>query len=452
LKKTKLTGRVVYPDDPAYHAARTNVNLSIPKFPGVIVFCQRVQDVVNALRWARENEIPFRVRSGRHSYENFSLVNAGLIIDVGEMTKIMVDRKNLTATIEAGAELGQTYYDLWKHGVTVPAGTVFNVGLAGLTLGGGIGPLSRIFGLTCDNLIEVEIVKAAGTNSAEVIHANKEENSDLFWACCGGGGGNFGIVTSFTFKVHPISNVSIFSIAWGWEDFENAFDAWQNWAPYTDERLTAAIELHPRQVDKIEASGEFVGPVSQLKKLLSPLLKAGKPTKSLIKEVSYIEAVKFFNNPEEERPALFKRSGSYIYKPLSKEAIQTMKTFLANAPSEKASIWQQALAGAIERYAPEETAYFHRKAILAQEYNTVWSHSFEEQRNIRWIKELRNAMSPYTFGDYVNWPDLQIKDWPISYYGTNFHRLRKVKTMYDPFDIFHFPQSIPPFSIKHEKS
>ena len=144
---TKLTGRIITPDDAEYRKARINNNLSDPKFPKVIVFCQHAKDVVNALKYARENRIPFRVRSGRHSYENFSLVNGGLIIDVSEMNKITVNCEKMTAKIEGGANLGHVYQTLWKYGTTIPGGTESSVGLAGLTLGGGIGMLSRWFGL-----------------------------------------------------------------------------------------------------------------------------------------------------------------------------------------------------------------------------------------------------------------------------------------------------------------
>lgn len=180
LKQTKLTGRIVVPSDPGYDIARINLNLSIPKFPCIIVFCQNKNDVCNALKWARERHIPFRLRSGRHSYENFSLLNGGLIIDVSEMKQITVSTGKLTATIEAGANLGTVYKELWKYGVTIPAGTSASVGIVGLTLGGGIGMLSRLFGLTCDQLVEVEMVQACGKFGAKIIRANEQENLTYF--------------------------------------------------------------------------------------------------------------------------------------------------------------------------------------------------------------------------------------------------------------------------------
>ncbi|WP_129728724.1 FAD-binding oxidoreductase [Ectobacillus funiculus] len=446
MERTKLTGRIVTPDDREYELARINNDLSSPKFPRIIVFCQEIEDVLNALKWARENHVPFRVRSGRHSYENFSLVNDGLVIDISEMYKIKVDLETMTAKIEAGANLGQVYHTLWEYGTTIPAGTESSVGLAGLTLGGGIGMLTRLFGLTCDNLLEIEMVRACGDRDAKLIKANKHLNSDLFWACRGGGGGNFGVVTSFTFRIHPISTVSIFSITWEWEDFEAAFDAWQHWAPETEALLTSEIELKSKEANQIIAQGEFVGTSSRLEQLLWPLTTTGSPTSILIREVPYIEAVRFFEDSSGNIPAPRKRSGSFVNKPFPMKAILTMKDFLANAPNEKSGIWHQSLGGVAGRIAPNETAFYYRDAIIAQQYFATWNEPSEERQNARWIEALRDALSPYTTGDYVNWPDQCIRDWPTAYYGENFHRLREVKTEYDPFNVFKFPQSIPPFN------
>ncbi|MGG2082641.1 FAD-binding oxidoreductase [Lysinibacillus pakistanensis] len=444
MKKVKLTGRIVTPDDPGYEQARTNNNLNNPKYPSVIVFCQDTKDVINALNWARENNEPFRIRSGRHSYENYSLLNKGLVIDISDMNDIQLNLQEMTVKIEAGANLGSVYRVLGEQGVTIPAGTESSVGVVGLTLGGGIGMLSRPFGLTCDNLIEIEMVGVSGHEGATVIQANRQKNSDLLWASCGGGGGNFGIVTSLTFKLHPINDVAIFSITWGWEDFERAFDAWQKWAPYTDERLTSQIELKSKEIDEIVAQGEFVGSASELKKLLRPLRKTGTPRNIWIKEVPYLKAVEFFDIPSGNQPALRKRSGSFIERPFPHAAIVQMKEFLAKPPNRNTTIWQQSLGGAVGQVAPNRTAYYYRNALMAQEYNTFWKKPKEEEKNIRWVENVRRALSPYTTGDYVNFPDRYIKDWLTAYYGRNVRRLREVKSKYDPLNVFHFPQSIPP--------
>lgn len=189
-----------------------------------------------------------------------------------------------------------------------------------------------------------------------------------------------------------------------------------------------------------------MGSTAELKKLLRPLRKAGSPINIWIKEVPYIKAVEFFDLPSGNQPMLYKRSGSFIERPLPFEAIKRMKEFLTHAPNPNTTIWQQSLRGAVSEIAPNHTAYFYRNAIMAQEYNTSWKNPDDERQNIKWVEDIRRALSPYTTGDYVNFPDRFIQDWPTAYYGRNFRRLREVKTKYDPFNVFQFPQSIPPIS------
>ncbi|WP_245837338.1 FAD-dependent oxidoreductase [Virgibacillus phasianinus] len=455
---TELTGRIIRRGDPGYPEARKNFNLYYSKFPEAIVFCEEEKDVLNALKYVRESKVPFRVRSGRHSYQNFSLLDNGIVIDISELNAIKVDTSKDIAVIKAGCELGNVYQTLWQHGrtlpsgihssagSTIPAGTQSSVGIAGLTLGGGIGYLSRVFGLTCDNLLNVRIAVPKGKDDVKVLEANSRKNSELFWACCGGGGGNFGIVTEFTFRIHPIKNVSIFQAEWDFDQLETAFDSWQHWAPFADRRLTSSIELKAKSENTIQALGQFLGSKDELKKLIRPLVKNTSPRKVQVTTIPFNQAVNFFNNPAGNIPSYFKRSGAYIYKPLPNEGIKIMKRFLENAPNENAAIWQQSLAGAVQDKAPSETAYYHRNALIAQEYNTRWTKDEVASRNVQWVYSLRKHLTPYTRGNYVNWPDILIRDWPRTYYGDNFDQLRKVKTKVDPMNVFRFKQSIPPFS------
>ena len=185
--------------------------------------------------------MPLRARSGGHSYEAFSVVDGGLVIDVGGLTGVDVDVARGEAVIGAGVRLLDCYRRLWDDGVTIPAGTCPGVGIAGLTLGGGIGFLSRQYGLTCDNLLAVDLVDADG----DVLRASESEHPDLFWALRGGGGGNFGIATAFTFRVHPIGEVVICTVTWPWDDVAEVVDAWQRWAPFVDERLCVSLADRP---------------------------------------------------------------------------------------------------------------------------------------------------------------------------------------------------------------
>lgn len=442
---TELTGRIVLPGDPAYDKARQNLNLYQPKFPGAIVFCQEEKDVLHALAFAREKGLPFRVRVGRHSYQNFSVVDNGLVIDLSEMNDVTVNVPTKTAKVSAGADLGKVYNTLWKYGLALPAGTEFSVGVAGVTLGGGIGYLSRLFGLTCDHLLKVKMVVAKGEKGAEIIEVTREQHSDVFWACCGGGGGNFGIVTELTFRTHPIDNVSVFKIEWEFDQLESVYETWQGWAPFTDDKLTSTLELHAKSQNVIRCLGQFVGSKKRLIELIKPLIHENKPKKVQLASLPFNKAFNYFNDPAGNKPSFFKRSGSFGYKPIPKRGIQIMKRFLEHAPNDSASIWQQSLGGAVSEKLPKDTAFYHREALIAQEYNTSWTSEEEARENIQWVVALRKQMRPYTDGDYVNWPDLSIRDWPKAYYGENFHRLREVKTAVDPKNVFTFQQSIPPF-------
>ncbi|MCC5423057.1 FAD-binding oxidoreductase [Clostridium botulinum] len=435
---TKLTGRIVFPDDPSYDNARMDYNTRFSKYPCAIVFCQEIQDVINAVKWARKNCVPIRTRCGGHSYEAFSLLNNGIVIDVSEMNKVLLEKEDMEVTIEAGATLLPIYKILWDKGVTIPGGTCPTVGIAGITLGGGFGMLTRKMGMLCDSLMAVEMVNARG----KVVYADRYVNSDLFWASCGGGGGNFGIVTSFIFKVHPISNVAVYNITWDWSDAREIIKTWQDWAPFVDERLTSILEIFTKKDGRISSSAEFLGHEDQLRCLLKPLTSVGNPIQIEVQTIPYIEAViKFDGGPG---PHKFKNTGAFVYHRLPDEAIDTLLCYMGISPNKDNSIQFQSLGGAVREIPPDETAYFHRKASYIMQYITNWKVDNEKNPNIVWVERLRRAMLKYVNGTYVNWPDIFIKNWPCAYYGTNYHELMRIKSKYDSENIFHFEQSIRP--------
>lgn len=434
------------PGDKTYNRARMEFNRRFSKFPRAIVFCRRTQDVINAVKWARERGVRFRARSGRHSYEGFSSVNGGIIIDVSEMNRVKVDRKNKVAYVQTGNPLARVYKKLWDKRVALPAGTAPDVGVAGLALGGGIGLLSRKYGLTLDNLKAVKTVVASGRYGAKAITASKKTNSDLLWASKGGGGGNFGIATEFTFRVHPIKSVSIYSITWKWRDLEKVLPAWQRWAPSVTNRLTSTIEVAAKQVGTIVSTGQLLGGAKELRQLIRPLLQTGVPVKVMVRTVPFIKATQFFAATDLNLEPKFKITGAYGYKPLPREGVKVIRDFLSKAPNKHSSVWSQSLGGAgsaVSRVSATATAYPHRKAETIYELSARWRNNKEQQRNIEWVKGFRKALRPFVFGDYVNFPDLQIKNWPKAYYGVNFARLKRVKKKYDPHNVFRFAQSIP---------
>jgi FAD/FMN-containing dehydrogenase len=231
--RTDVSGRVIRPQDPDYGEARWDFNTRVSRFPAAIVICAETRDVQNAIRWARQQDYPLRARAGGHSYEAFSTVDDGLVVDLGGLSEVSVDARRGEVRVGAGVRLGDLYRHLWEHRLALSAGTCPSVGIAGLTLGGGFGFLSRQDGLTCDNLLAVDLVDADGA----VLRASDQEHPELFWALRGGGGGNFGIATSFTFRMRSIGDVALYSVTWPWDDVADVLDTWQRWAPFVDERL-----------------------------------------------------------------------------------------------------------------------------------------------------------------------------------------------------------------------
>ncbi|MFB0846240.1 FAD-binding oxidoreductase [Paenibacillus oleatilyticus] len=446
---TMLTGSVVRPGDPGYEEARLNINARFSKYPAAIVFCEHVEDVANAVRWSRKNGYPLRVRSGRHCYEDFTLADGGIVIDVSPMNDVRFDPASGTAVVQTGIRQLSLYEALWREGVTIPGGTCPWVGIAGLTLGGGLGFLSRLLGLACDQLLEVEMVLAGG----QVIRANDRQYADLLWASRGGGGGNFGIATSFTFRAHPVSEVAIYRIAWPWGDLPQLLNVWQHWAPSVDERLTPSLVLSASSNDYCSSSGLFLGPERRLRELLAPLLGTGTPLETEIMTVPYLEAMYRFGGLRKEqsqwqmipeRRYRFKNSGGFVYRPLPPQAISTIAAFLDAAPSPLCMIVFEGMGGRLGRIPAHATAFVHRQASFHMQYITQWDDPAADEPHLRWAESIRKALLPYTFGQYVNYPNVFDPDWAHAYYGSNLNALRRIKRKYDPDNVFRFAQSIPP--------
>ena len=433
-----LTGRVIWPQDPDYDEARQSFNARFSRFPAAIVVCDNTDDVRNAVRWARQEGMPLRARSGGHSYEAFSVVDGGLVVDVGGLTGVEVDVSRGEAVIGAGVRLLDGYRRLWEHGVTIPAGTCPGIGIAGLTLGGGIGFLSRQYGLTCDNLVAVELVDA----ESRALRASEETHLDLFWALRGGGGGNVGIATAFTFRVHPIDEVVTCTVNWPWDDAAYVLDAWQRWAPFVDERLCVALAVTHPSAGAISATGLFTGSAAELPPLLEPLLRAGTPGVPLIQSLPFLTVAEQFAGPP-ITSVRFKNASSLAFDPLPSEAIATLVEHLRAAPSASDLVGFFPLGGAIASIDPAATAFPHRHALFDLQYQAYWWDDTAETASLSWVRDLRTAMAPYTTGAYVNYIDSDLPDWKSEYYGMNLPRLQQVKMDYDPDDLFNGPQSIP---------
>lgn len=446
-KKQELTGRIVLPDEPQYEEARRDFNTFFNRFPLVIVFAQEREDVVNAIRWARSRDVPIRVRSGRHNYEGLSVVDAGIVIDVSEMKRVELDGKSDIVTVQTGLRDFELAEELGKKGLVVPTGLCPTTGIGGYTLGGGQSSLSRQWGLAIDSLLGVEMVDANGC----ILYADDEHHYDLFWALRGGGGGNFGVCTSFKFKTHHISTVTYASINWDIRDLKSVLQAWQQYTvPCADQRLTPLLSIVSGQQSLLLMQGVFLGSEKELQWLLQPLLLSATPKEVIIEEMPWLEAAAKIGETQPDTPESFKSVGPFVDQLLPDKAINIIWHFMNKAPSGiTASVLFHGLGGAVAKIAKTETAYFYRKALSNMSPWATWQAPEGAAQGIRWVEDFRKAMEPFTCGVYVNTPDLLLENWPVAYYGCNFERLTQVKAKYDPKNVFRYPQSIPPaFDIK----
>jgi FAD/FMN-containing dehydrogenase len=286
-----FAGDVVGRGDSGYDRARVLFN---PRFDGSrplgVAFCETVADVQRAIVWSRRHGIRVAARSGGHSYGGYS-TTPGLVVDVTRMDEVAVDASGSTAAIGAGARLIDVDAGLWRRRRAIPAGSCPTVGIAGLALGGGVGFSSRKLGTTSDNVVEVRIVDARG----RLLVCSSREHDDLYWASRGGGGGNFGIVTSFRFRVHPVSRVTTFTIEWRWADAERVVAAWQQWAPHAPDELFSVCNLAVGTTGpRVRVVGQLFGTAARLDSLLTPLLGAAAPTRVARVERDYLSAAKMW--------------------------------------------------------------------------------------------------------------------------------------------------------------
>jgi FAD binding domain/Berberine and berberine like len=453
-----LQGDVVVPSDSGYTRARVLYNT---RFDGVhpraVAFCESRLDVERTVRWARKHAVRIVPRSGGHSYGGYS-TTSGVVVDVSRLNKVSLDARK-RAVVGAGTRLIDVYDKLWQRRVTVPAGTCPTVGIAGLALGGGIGFGARKFGLTCDNLVEATIVTADG----QTLVCNASEHADLYWACRGGGGGNFGIVTRLVFRTHPVDRVATFTIQWPWADARHVVQAWQTLAPHAPDGLFSVLNLNAAGggSPQITSAGQFFGTQEQLESLIRPLVNAGTPTRVSVTSRTYMEAVRFWAGctgtiaechlqPQGQLGrATFKGKSDYANRPLSTRGIATLVGQIesrARGGPGSGIVLLDSSGGAINRVAKGATAFVHRDDLFSLQYLSYWDVSAPSSvanANLSFLRRFRGAMRPYVSGfAYQNYIDPELANWRHAYYGSNFNRLVAVKRRYDPRNVFRFRQSI----------
>ena len=405
------------------------------------------------IRWARKHGIHIVPRCGGHSYGGYS-TTSGVVVDVTRMKRVRVS--GAAATIGAGARLIDVYAQLLAHGVTIPAGSCPSVGISGLTLGGGASYAGRKLGLTCDNVRSVSIVTADG----RLRQCSAGEHSDLYWACRGGGGGNFGIVTGFRFRTHTVGNVAYYRVVWPWAD---AAEAIRGLAGLRTARARRAVRDALHVHDSDQGAGDDTGDQlgrsvlrdqSDLEALIFPLLSAGSPTDARVGTLSYMDAVLRWAgcHPVSQcrtvRRLAYKGKSDYVNAPLSNAAIAKLlaglETNQRSTVLGKGELLFDSYGGAINRVRPAATAFVHRNSLFSIQYFSSWSGS-GAAANLAWIRSLYAAMRPFVSGfAYQNYIDPDLRSWKHAYYGSNLRRLAAVKRKYDPRNAFRFAQSIPP--------
>ncbi|MER6681635.1 FAD-binding oxidoreductase [Streptomyces olivaceoviridis] len=448
----KLTGRIVRPDDPGYTDARLGWDQLFSHYPLVIVFAQDTQDVVNALTWARQNDVALRVRSGRHSLEGWSNVDNGLVIDISELKSVHIDAAARVAKVGAGLNQLEAVTTLAKRNFAVTTGTEGSVGLSGATLGGGFGFLTRWLGMACDSLIGAEIVVAEGGECAKAIKVDLNHHADLLWALRGAGNGNFGIVTSLTYKLAPLKSVTYLTATWdGIGDLRRVFQAYQRTMPFTENRLGTQLEVHPNQILLFAVLAE--GTPAEAKKLLAPLLSIDSP--NVTTQVgNWGDVYAGFQTPITLEPANWKFYSQFAKKPFPAKAIDVIASFIKKAPTDDSNYFVQAFGGTVRKSPRGGTAFPHRDALFYAEPGAGWGKRSDQPgvcdpltpEAQAWIAEFSQALRPYVDGAYVNVPNIGMQEWETAYWGSNFGRLRRIKADYDPRNVFQYDQSIPPAS------
>ena len=447
---SRLTGEVLLPGSEAYESARKIWNATIDKHPAVIVRCSTTADVVHALGFARDSRYLVAVRGGGHNIAGSALVDDGVVIDLSRMKAASVDPDARRATIEAGATLADFDAATQEYGLATPTGINSTTGLAGLTLGGGFGWLSRKYGMTIDNLESAEVVTANG----EVLRASATEHPDLFWAIRGGGG-NFGVVTRFEFRLHPVgpnllSGLIVYplsdakSVLRQYREFAtNAPDELSVWAVT---RLAPPLPFLPPEVHGtgiVAIAFLHAGDAKQGERLIAPLRKLGTPLGEHVGVQPYTAWQQTFD------PLLTAGARNYWkshnFSTLADGLFDAILEYIGSAPSPLCEIFIGALGGATMRPRPESAAYPHRDVQFVMNVHGRWENQADDARCIRWARDFFSASAPFASGGvYVNFLTADECNRVRAAYGSNFERLAHVKRKYDPGNLFRINQNIEP--------
>jgi FAD/FMN-containing dehydrogenase len=446
---TLSAGELLLPGSPGYEKARRP---AIPRFdhiePRAVARCHTEADVAAALAYARSQGLPPAPRSGGHCFAGRSSTE-GVVIDVSPMSSVALDDE--VATVGAGARLGDVYDALAGSGRTLAAGCGPEVGIAGLTLGGGLGILGRLRGLTADQLLSARLVLADGA----VVETSDQNEPDLFWALRGAGGGQFGVVTSLTLRTLPAPpSATSIHLVWPQEHAAALMAAWQEWSPDAPDAMAASLLLtapsDPAHPPAANVFGAMVSGSEETAALLTELVErvGARPLSSELLLAPYRDTKRWLteHGPGEEVPGGHPYCKSEFFRePLPADAIDELVGLLAadRRAGESRELDFSPWGGAYNRVAADATAFPHRDARFLLKPGVVLAPGTDPAPARAWLARAWEITHPYgSGGAYVNFPDPDLEGWERAYYGENLERLERVKAAYDPDGVFRFPQSL----------
>jgi FAD/FMN-containing dehydrogenase len=446
----EFQGELVTPESGIYDETRAIWNAMIDRRPGLIARCADADDVAQAVKFGRENDLLVSVRGAGHNIAGNSVADGALMIDLSGLSAVVVDPSNRTARAQPGATLGDIDVATQAHGLALPVGINSTTGIAGLTLGGGFGWISRKYGLTIDSLVSADVVTATG----ERVTASASENADLFWGIRGGGG-NFGIVTSFQFNVHPLGpDVLAGLIVHPFSDAADVLRQYREFVASAPDELTAWIVLRkapplpflPEDVHGTEVlviAALYAGDMADGERAMEGLRKIGNPIADAIAPHKFVDFQAAFD------PLLTPGARNYWkshdFAALSDEAIDLVIEYAGKLPTGQCEIFLAQLGAAVGRVSADATAYTHRDAEFVLNVHTRWDDPADDEKCVAWAREFFDRTAPFaTGGVYVNFMPEDETDRVAAAYGSNYRRLVELKDKYDPDNFFSLNQNIRP--------
>src|SRR5215469_2681634 len=446
--KSRGKGTVMVPGDAGYDDARRVWNGMIDRRPAVIVRCAEDTDVADAISFARQHDLEIAIRGGGHHIGGHSVCEGGLVIDLSGMKHVLVEAGTRRAYVQPGVTLGEFDRAVQAHGLATPVGINSTTGVAGLTLGGGFGWLTREYGMTIDNLVSADLVGADG----KMLRASETENPDLFWAIRGGGG-NFGVVTQFEFKLHPVGpNVFAGLIVFPFKEAKSVLTQYRKFvgsAPVKLNVWTVLRQAPPLPFLPAEVHGKEVvvlavfynGDPGEGERLIAPLRRFGNVLGEHVGPMPYTQWQQAFD------PLLTPGARNYWkshnFTEISDAALDTIIEYAGKLPSPHCEIFLGLLAGVANDIPSSATAYSARDARIVINVHGRWERAEQDDECIAWSRAFFNAAAPYaSAGGYVNFMTADETERVAAAYGPNFARLLEIKQLYDPDNIFHHNQNI----------